>query len=45
LGFEVVELKPGSRADVILYDVAGENSPIKIKATLADGMLMSGTLS
>jgi N-acetylglucosamine-6-phosphate deacetylase len=45
LGFEVVELKRGSRADLILYDVQGENSPIKIRGTLADGVLMSGTLT
>ncbi len=45
LGFDIVELKPGSRADLILYDDADGNSPINIKATLADGVLKSGTLS
>lgn len=45
LGFEVVDLKPGSRADLILYDDADGNWPINIQATLADGVLKSGTLS
>ena len=45
LGFDVVELNPGSRADLILYDDADRNSPINIRATLADGALKSGTLS
>ncbi len=44
LGFDVVELKTGSRADLILYDESTSNAPINIRATLADGVLRSGTL-
>jgi N-acetylglucosamine-6-phosphate deacetylase len=44
LGFDVVELKPASRGDLILYDLKGGDSPIEIRATLADGILASGKL-
>lgn len=44
LGFETVELKSHSRADLILYDESRPNAPINLKATLADGVVRSGTL-
>lgn len=45
LGFEAIELKPGSRADLLLFRHAGPGHPLEIVATLACGEVRFGTVS
>jgi len=44
LGFETIELKPGSRADLVLFHHAGPGHPLNITATLFQGELRHGVL-
>jgi len=45
LGFETIELKPGSRADLVLFNHPGPPHPLDIKATLLQGELKYGSLT
>ena len=44
LGFETIELKPGSRADLVLFHHAGPGHPLNITATLFQGEVRHGVL-
>jgi N-acetylglucosamine-6-phosphate deacetylase len=45
LGFETIELKPGSRADLVLFHHPGPTHPLDITATLLQGELKYGSLT
>ena len=45
LGFETIELKPGSRADLVLFHHRGPAHPLDITATLFQGELKYGSLA
>lgn len=44
LGFEPIALRRGSRADVIQFDYNGPGSKLEIAATVAAGVVRSGTI-
>ena len=44
LNFETIELKPGSRADLVFFHHDGRGHPLKITATLFQGAVRFGTL-
>ena len=45
LGFEEIELKQGSRADLVLFHHDGPGSPLEIKATIFRGEVRHGTVT
>ena len=44
LGLEELTLSVGARADLVLFRRSGAGSPVKVVATLADGVLRHGTI-
>ena len=44
LNFETIELKPGSRADLVFFHHDGPGHPLRITATLFQGAVRFGTL-
>jgi N-acetylglucosamine-6-phosphate deacetylase len=44
LGLEPVRLRPGDRADLVLFRWSGAGSPLEIIATLVDGTLRFGSI-